>query len=75
MKTVDYCTEFSETVARRCSVKEVFLTITQIPQEKTCAEVSLTQVQVFSCQFCEIFKNNFFIERRPCCADCVQNQP
>ena len=53
MKTVDYCTEFSEAVARRCSVKEVFLTITQISQEKTCAEVSfLIKLQAAGLQLC-----------------------
>ena len=32
---------FSETVAQRCSVKQVFLEISQNSQENTCARVSL----------------------------------
>ena len=57
-----------------CSVKKVFLEISQNSQEKTCARVSFliklqaacnfikkeTLAQVFSCEFCEISKNNFF---------------
>ena len=40
---------------QRCSVKKVFLEISQNAQEITC-------VQVFSCEFCEI-SNNFFLHR------------
>ena len=55
----------SEAVVRRCSVKEVFLKISQNSQENTCARVSFliklqalgTLAQVFSCEFCEISKN------------------
>ena len=43
---------------RRCSVKKVFLEISQNSQENTCAQVA----QVFSCEFCEISKNKFFPE-------------
>ena len=39
-----YC---SEAVVQRCSVKKVFLEISQ-------------NSQVFSCEFCEISKNTFF---------------
>ena len=69
----------SEVVVQRCSVKKVFLTISQNVHEKTCARVSFliklqalgcsfikkeTLAQVFSCEFCEIFKNNFFQRTR-----------
>ena len=56
----------TEVVVRRCSVKQVFLEISQNSQENTCARVSfLTKkplVQVFSCKFCEISKDTFFTE-------------
>ena len=41
-------------VAQTCSVKKVFLEISQNSQENTCAEVSFLiklQAQVFSCEF------------------------
>ena len=44
--------ELSEAVVRRCSVKKVFLEISQNSQENTCARVSF--------EFCEISKNTFF---------------
>ena len=51
----------TEAVVRRCSVKKVFLQISQNSQENTCARVSfLIKLQVFSCEFCEISKNTFF---------------
>ena len=60
-----------EAVTQRCSVKEVFLEISQNSQENTCARVSFwikffnfikkeTLALVFSCEFYEISKNNFF---------------
>ena len=57
-------------VVQTCSVKKVFLKTSQISQENTCARVSFlinlqaTEIlaQVFSCEFCEIFKKTFFIE-------------
>ena len=62
----------AEAVVRKCSVKEVFLKILQNSQENTCARASFliklqfikkqTLAQVFSCEFCELFKNTFFIE-------------
>ena len=60
-----------EAVAQTCSVKKVFLEISQNSQENTCARVSFfiklqgsacqfikkeTLTQVFSCKFCEISK-------------------
>ena len=54
-------------VVQSYSVKNVFLKIWQNPQQNTCAlpeslfnKVNLAQV--FSCEFCEIFKNIFFKE-------------
>ena len=43
----------------------MFLEISQYSQESTCAMVSFlieTLAQVFSCEFCKIFKNSFFTE-------------
>ena len=69
--------EKTEAVAQRCSVKRVFLKISQNSQENTCATFSFvikfqaeaynfnkkdTLEQVFSSEFCEISKNAFFIE-------------
>ena len=63
-----------EAVVRRCSVKKVFLEISQNWQENTSARVSFliklqaevcnfikkeTLAEVFSCEFCEIYKNTF----------------
>ena len=66
---------FSEAVVQRCSVKKMFFKISQNSQENACARVFLlikwqaqafikkeTLAQVFSCEFCEILKNTFFIE-------------
>ena len=60
-----------EAFTRTCSVKKVFLKISQTLEENTCTRVSFlikfslkkeTLVQVVSSEFCQIFKNNFFIE-------------
>ena len=58
--------DLSEAVVQRCSVKKVFLEISQISQEKpeACNFIKKeTLAQVFSCEFCEIInyksKNNF----------------
>ena len=62
-----------EAVAQTCSVKKVFLEISQNSQENTCAAVSFlikleaacnfikkeTLAQVFSIEFCKICKNTF----------------
>ena len=67
----------SEAAVQRCSIKKEFLKILQNSQENTCVRVSFLQklqdstcnfikketlAEVFSCEFCEIFKNIFFIE-------------
>ena len=63
-----------EAGVQTCSVKKVFLEISQNSQENTCARASFlivaggacnfikkeTLAQVFSCEFCEISKNTFF---------------
>ena len=63
-----------EAVVQRCSVKEVFLEISQNSQENTSGRVSFliklrskacnfikkeALAEVFSCEFCEISKNTF----------------
>ena len=65
----------SETVVQRCSVKKMFLKISQNSQENTCVGICYspnacnfikreTSTQVFSWEFCETFKNIFFIKHR-----------
>ena len=66
--------DLRKAVVRRCSVKKVFLEISQNLQENTCARVYFliklqasacnfinkeTLEQVFSCESCEISKNPF----------------
>ena len=72
-----WCNDYllPETVAQRCSVKKVFLEISQNSQKNTCVRVSFlvkfkpeacsfiekeTLAQVFSCEFCKISKNTLF---------------
>ena len=66
----------AEAVSQMCSVKKVFLKISQNSEENTCVRVSFsiklpdyqvcnfirkeTLPQVFSCEFYKIFKNTFF---------------
>ena len=72
---LDMYQEQAVAVVQRCSVKMVFLEISQNSQENTCDRVSFliklqasasnfikkeTLAQVFSCEFCEISKNTFF---------------
>ena len=76
----------SETVARRCSVKKVLHEISQNSHENTCAGVSFliklevrnfikkeTVAQVFSCEFCEVSKKNFFYRTPPVDASVISN--
>ena len=64
----------AEAVAQRCSIKEVFLKVSQNSLENTCARVSFLLklqtetcnfikkeilAQVLSCKFCEISTNTF----------------
>ena len=51
----------SEAAVHRCSVKKVFLEISQNSQENTCVIfLSRDSGTVIFCEFCEIFKNAFF---------------
>ena len=56
---------YTEAAICRCSVKKIFLKILQNSQENTCGRVNFikkeTLAQVFSCEFCKIFKNTFFL--------------
>ena len=68
--------KISKSSHQTCFVNKVFLEISQNSQENTCARDSVLIVaggacnfikkeslaQVFSCEFCEIFKNAFFTE-------------
>ena len=52
---------YAEAVIQKCSVKEVFLKISQNLQENTCVNDSfIIKLQVISGEFCQIFKNNSF---------------
>ena len=55
----------TEAVARRYSIKKLFLEILQNSQENTCARVKYTLTQVFSCEFCEISKNTLSYRTPP----------
>ena len=69
----------SEAVTQSCSVKKVFLKISQNSQENTCVRVSILMkmqtsgnfikkgalAQVFSYEFCEIFMKTFFYRAHP----------
>ena len=53
----------SEAVARSCSVKRVFLKVSQNSHENTYDRVFFNKKRlalVFSCEFCENFKNTYF---------------
>ena len=51
---------FPEAVVQTCSVKKVFLEISQNSQENACNFIKKEALtQVFSCEFCEISKNTF----------------
>ena len=58
-------TLFAEAVARRCSVKKVFLEISQNSQEGCNFIKKKTLTQVFSCEFCKISKNTFSYRTPP----------
>ena len=60
--------DFSEAVARRCSVKKMFLEISQNSQENNCARVSLLIKLQASCEFCELSKNTFSYRTPPVAA-------
>ena len=72
----------AEAVAQTCSVKKMFLEISQNLQENTCARVSIliklqaasnfikieTLAQAISCEFCEISNNTFSYRTPPVAA-------
>ena len=62
-----------ETIAQRCSVKKMFLEISQNSPENTCARVSiLIKLQASGpeeiCEICEIFENTFYYRTSPVAA-------
>ena len=53
----------SEAVARRCSIKKLFLDILQNSQENSLQLYEKAALaQMFSCEFCKISKDTFFVE-------------
>ena len=56
--TVNRASVYAEVVIRNGSLKKILWEISQNSQEYICAGVSFL---VFSCGFCEIFKNAFFV--------------
>ena len=60
----------SEEVAQRCSVKMVFLEISQNSQENNFIKKE-TLAQVISCGFCEISKNTFSYRTPPVIASVI----
>ena len=76
----------TKTVAQVFSSKEVFLEISQSSQENSCARISIliklktcnfikieTMAQVFSCEFCEIYRKNFSYRTPPVTASNIIN--
>ena len=59
----------SEAVVRRCSVKKVFLEISQNSQENTCEAYNFIKkeslAQAFTCEFCGNSKKTFFYRTAP----------
>ena len=63
--TLELMVFITEAVICICSSKQRFLKILQYSQEDKCGAASFLiklQVQVFCGEYCEIFKNNIFIE-------------
>ena len=61
---------------QRCSVKKMFLKISQNSPENTCACNFITKetlAQVFFCKFCEISKNTFSYRTPPVAASAIKN--
>ena len=79
----------TEAVDQRCSVRKVFLEISQNSRKNTCARVSFliklsqacnfikkeTLAQVFFCEFCEISENTFSYKTPPVAASEVNVRP
>ena len=69
LRTVKKCKNNSklasrEAVVQRCSVKKVFLEISQNSQENTCTRVSFI-IKLQACEFYEISKNTFSYRTHP----------
>ena len=68
--------ERTETVARRCSMKKVFLEILQNLRQSNCARLppacnfikKEALPQLLSCEFCKISKNTFYYRTPPVAA-------
>ena len=54
-----FCMASPEAVVQRCSVKKLLLKFAQHSQENTCVGAP---IQMFSYEFCKIFKNTYFEE-------------
>ena len=59
--------KFRKGMMNRSPIKKLFLQISQYPQKNTCVGVLKLYykegpTQVFSCEYCEIFKNTCFQE-------------
>ena len=71
----------AEAVVRRCSKKQVILEISQNLQENTCTSglllywKRLSLTQVFSCEFCEISQNTFFVQNTSGGCFCNRTSP
>ena len=78
----------TEAVVRKCSVKNMFLEISQNSQKNTCAKVSFliklqpqtcnfikkeALAELFSCEFCEISMNTFSYRTPPVVVSEVSN--
>ena len=61
----------TEAVNQRCSVKKVFLEISQNSPEACNFTKKETLAQMFSCEFCEISKKNFFYRTPPVAASLI----
>ena len=60
----------TEATVRRISSKQIYLKISRYSQEtsvvnglKACNFIKKRITQVFFCEYCEIFKNSFFLDR------------
>ena len=78
----------TEAVVRKCSIKNMFLEISQNSQKNTCAKVSFliklqpqtcnfikkeALAELFSCEFCEISMNTFSYRTPPVVVSEVSN--
>ena len=67
--------ENSRTSHRRCSIKKAVLKNVEIfTVKQLCSSLRDTQAQVFSCQYCDIFKNTYFGEHLRTAALVIQSR-